>query len=157
MIEKSTAIVHNHLDFIQFLFENPDNQPKGIDLVSSLVAVYDRKGIIVKASKSFQRITGIQEDDVQNGKSNIFECMNDDNGELVEAAKGALYNGTKYFEEVERPLRVKNNRTSYEMALHTRAAFFPITHNRDRSVKYSAAVFMHNLPPPDDKESADDG
>jgi len=155
LIEKSTAIVHNHLDFIQFLFENPDKQPAGVDLVSSLVAVYDRDGVIVKASKNFQRITGITENDVQNGRTTVFDCINKDNGELVEAAKGALYNGTKYFEEIERPLNVKTGNVAYEMALHTRAAFFPIAHNRDRSVKYGAAVFLKRPPPDDEKETTD--
>jgi len=157
LIEKSTAIVHNHLDFIKFLFENPDKQPNGIDLMLNLIAVYDREGTVVKANERFRKITGITENAVENKKINIFECMNTENKGLAEAAKTALYNGTKYFEEVENPLYVKTNPFSCEIKSYTKAAFFPITHNRDRSVEYGAAVFLKaDEPSAEDEEPADD-
>jgi len=152
LIEKSTATVHSLLELIQYLFTNPEKHTAGIDLPMNPIAVYDRDGSIVKASEYFLKISDITRDDIQNNRANLFECLNTENKGLVEAAKGALYNGTKYFEEVDRPLSVKKAYTSSQMALYTKAAFFPITHNRDKSVEYGAAVFIRDWPPTNDGE-----
>jgi len=141
LIEKSTAAVHNQIDFIRFLYLNPEKHPTGLDMLVNPIAVYDRDGNIVNANKDFRKISDIAEDDIRGKGANLFEYLNNTENEgLTEAAKTALYNGTKYFEEIKLPLLVKTARAAKEMALYTKAAFFPITHNRDGSVKYGAML-----------------
>ena len=130
------------LEHIKYLCNNTDKHPKGIDLLYQPIAVYDRNGVIVKASKQFLQFTGNEGRDVAADKINITDCLNDKNGVMAAAAMGAV---CEYQESILRGLHkpMKSDMSAHapEAEKYKEAAFFYMLDTRTGEI-YGAVLFM---------------
>ena len=138
--------VHKRVDYVQYIYKN-SMHPNNFENLSFPIAAYDHAGKITGANSMFREIAGITEDDIEIEKANIFDCLNDKNAVLIEAAHNAFDGEEKVYENISPALHTKGDIAGYKISLFPNAIFFPMT--LDRAGVKLAGILL-------DKNKADD-
>ena len=123
--------VHRRVDYIQYTYSNTQIHPRAFEISSFPVAVYDHDGKIAGANKIFRDVAGITEEDILNRKANIFDCINETNTILIEAAHGAFDGEEKVYLSISPALNTNGCIADYQITLYPNAIFFPMSYDGD--------------------------
>jgi hypothetical protein len=87
--------------------------------------------MIAGANKIFRDVAGITKEDILNRKANIFDCINESNNILIEAAHGAFDGEEKVFLGISPALHTNGGIADYQITLYPNAIFFPMSYDGD--------------------------
>jgi len=127
-------------DYLRFIYENREKHPTTFENMPP-TAVYDRDGKIVKASVLFRDFTEITNDDIQDGKANIYDCVNTNNTGVMEAIQNLFNDNEILVSGLVNPLCVKSKPVIAGTKKFTKAVFFPISYLQN-SVEYGAVLLL---------------
>lgn len=123
MNEISQRTMAPRVDYIRYIYETADDL---FETFGQPIAVYEPDGKIVLATKKYRELAEITEDDIKKGSVNIFDCLNDENAGMIEAARAAFGNSEKIVKDIVCPLHTKNEHIKFLLANYKNAIFFPI-------------------------------
>ena len=135
--------VHKRVDYVQYIYKNTNLFPTNFESFVYPIAVYDRNGIIVRANRLFRRLADISADDIQHEKANIFDCLNNDNVVLMEAAHNAFDGNEKVYQNIDCALYTKSITAEKQLSNFPNAIFFPMYFDRE-GVRLSAVLLDEN-------------
>ena len=131
--------IQNRLDYARYVYKNAEGV---FEDFAQPIAAFDRDGRIIKATGLFRKLAGITEDEIRQGGASIFNCLNNKNAGLLEAAQNVFGDGEKILTDLVRPLRVKSHTAEFQAAQYTRAAVFPFTY-LSGDIEYGAVYLMY--------------
>ena len=123
--------VHKRVDYVQYIYKNTALYPNNFENFTYPIAVYNRDGIIAGANKFFRKLAGITMDDIRRKKANIFDCLNDKNTGLLEAAHEVFDSREKIYRDFDHVLHTRSAIADYQIADYPNAIFFPMSFDRD--------------------------
>ena len=140
MGQYSTESVQKRTMFVRYLYKNTQ-YPTQFERFELPIAAYGRDGVIVEANKYFREISGITEDDLQQGAKNIFDYLNRESHVLIEAAYHVFNGGgEKAYEDVGRVICAEPGTIAYfQLGRLPNAIFFPLSVDKD-GVKLGAVL-----------------
>jgi len=150
--EESSA----RIKYVRYIYENIEKYPTAFESFVFPIAIYDNAGTIIKATMLFNELAGITEDEINQRKVNISDCLNYGNAGLSEATHSVFNDTEKVLHGLVRPLNSKTAVTKSESAIYTGAVFFPMTY-KGKHIEYGAVLLYRNEREITEPETADDG
>ena len=140
MSEINAHNVHIRVAYIQSVYRESD---RVFEMFMQPIAAYDKDGKIVKASRDFRKLSGITEEDIRTRSADIFDCLNNENAGITEAARSVF--DEKYTEKIVNnlvcPLLPKTEVAKKLLDKFKSAVFFPMSHI-EGSVEYGGVLLM---------------
>ena len=123
--------IHDRVEYIRYMYDNTDKHPTAYELFVLPLAAYDENGVLLRADKKFRSFTGITEDDISNGRANIFDCLNKENKGILGAAKKAFDDEEVVVRDLVCPLCPATEGVKSEICRYHDAVFFPMAYDRE--------------------------
>jgi hypothetical protein len=113
---------------IRSMYECLDEFPNVFENFVFPVAIYDRDGKAIIANNCFRSLTIISNCDVKQGSANIFDCLNNEEAGIIEAARKAFDGNAEVVQNFVCPLIPDSEASKITLSLFKGAVFFPIAY-----------------------------
>jgi len=124
--------IHTRMNYIQYLFTHKNHRSL-FDSFLFPIVVYDRDGTIAAANNMFRDFTGINEDDIQLKKVNIFDYIENENDGLEEAVRMAFSGTPNVYISDARILHAETDAPEdFMIQNYPNAIFYPMTYEQGR-------------------------
>ena len=119
------------IGYVQYIYSLRETK-KAFDNFIFPIVVYSRDGTITAANRKFREFTKIKEDNIQLEKINIFDLLDNENTELVEAAHMAFSGIENVYTGDKRLLHAKaDSPEDYLLSQFPNAIFYPMTYDQE--------------------------